>query len=577
MEKCPVSTKHRWVVQPSWLVFALALLTLRVIDHVRRCEYHPGLIFYLPTLAVIGAAFLWSASLRTRAANLGLSIVFGVWICVDTVVATYTLHTSLPMRWSHVRLGTQAGESTLKLMGSVADLLLLYGLPCFILTVGLAWRAFRRPRPIGTKTRTINMTVSVLLLGLSLWVPKVGFLEPKLARDGLIHLLITIPSSYNPPRANRKNFQQLKSIRDPKRKLNVAVIIMESTGYLGTSLGGVFETTPFLERMSRRALSATNAHVAIPYTSKALHAILCGVPPFDGPYIEEARAEGVPWRCLPSILAEHGYHTVFFQTAYEHDESGKQMAKNLGFSKFVSGDQLDSEGFTTLNYFGEEDAVLVEPIKATMQEIEPPWLLTILTNTPHHNYGVVEGYDANYTDNEIKNRWLNNIYYQDEVLEEIVDNLGEDVLADTVLVFVSDHGEAFGEHHRRVHSGVPWAEVTRIPLLLIAPGLEPRKVDVPASQVDVMPTILDLLGAWPSEPWTPRVIAGQCLTPEQCGFAVDENYHWVYLYEYDELLRYGRNDPLQLRPMRAKNPPILSKIRGWRRALGQGRSLVGAP
>jgi arylsulfatase A-like enzyme len=67
-------------------------------------------------------------------------------------------------------------------------------------------------------------------------------------------------------------------------------------------------------------------------------------------------------------------------------------------------------------------------------------------------------------------------------------------LEDTVVIVTSDHGEEFGEHGQIGHQRTLYREALRIPLILVAPGLEPRRVASSASLVDVVPTVLDLLG-----------------------------------------------------------------------------------
>jgi arylsulfatase len=66
---------------------------------------------------------------------------------------------------------------------------------------------------------------------------------------------------------------------------------------------------------------------------------------------------------------------------------------------------------------------------------------------------------------------------------------------DTLVVFTADHGEAFLEHGRFLHDDLH-AETLHVPLVLRLPGRLPagRRVAEPVRLVDVMPTILDLLG-----------------------------------------------------------------------------------
>jgi hypothetical protein len=65
-----------------------------------------------------------------------------------------------------------------------------------------------------------------------------------------------------------------------------------------------------------------------------------------------------------------------------------------------------------------------------------------------------------------------------------------------LIAVTADHGEAFGEQGEETHSILLQESTLRIPLILNAPGALPAGVDVPTrvSQIDIMPTLLALLG-----------------------------------------------------------------------------------
>ncbi|MBI2432157.1 MAG: sulfatase-like hydrolase/transferase [Candidatus Hydrogenedentes bacterium] len=66
---------------------------------------------------------------------------------------------------------------------------------------------------------------------------------------------------------------------------------------------------------------------------------------------------------------------------------------------------------------------------------------------------------------------------------------------DTIVVFTSDHGDMMGSHHL-VEKGYMYQEAMRVPLLIRAPGQGRKQqiVEGHVSQIDLVPTLLDLMG-----------------------------------------------------------------------------------
>lgn len=83
-------------------------------------------------------------------------------------------------------------------------------------------------------------------------------------------------------------------------------------------------------------------------------------------------------------------------------------------------------------------------------------------------------------------------------------------VADTLLVFLSDHGEAWQEHGQLEHRESLHEEEVRVPWVLRWPGGLPagRRLDAPVSHVDVAPTLAGLLGVAPGEGWQGRDLSG---------------------------------------------------------------------
>lgn len=103
---------------------------------------------------------------------------------------------------------------------------------------------------------------------------------------------------------------------------------------------------------------------------------------------------------------------------------------------------------------------------------------------------------AKYPDN-IRKMWADyyaTVTFMDEQVGKVLAELDRLGLRESTLVlFTSDHGYHLGEHHfwqkSKFHE-----EVTRVPLLVSAPGFEAGRTRSLAELVDMYPTICDLLG-----------------------------------------------------------------------------------
>jgi arylsulfatase A-like enzyme len=93
-----------------------------------------------------------------------------------------------------------------------------------------------------------------------------------------------------------------------------------------------------------------------------------------------------------------------------------------------------------------------------------------------------------------KARYWGNCSLVDTYAGRILRRLEELGLAEeTVVVYTSDHGDMMGEHHL-LQKGLPFEASARVPLLIHVPGMSSRRVATPVSLVQLVPTLLDLVG-----------------------------------------------------------------------------------
>lgn len=113
-------------------------------------------------------------------------------------------------------------------------------------------------------------------------------------------------------------------------------------------------------------------------------------------------------------------------------------------------------------------------------------------------------------------RYVSEVALADSLLARVVALLESPELKDrALLVVMSDHGEAFGEHRTHEHSKTLYDELLRVPLVFWGKSFVPRTLAQPVSLIDLGPTVLDLFGVA-----TPDGLAGQSLVPLLAGHDV---------------------------------------------------------
>jgi arylsulfatase A-like enzyme len=98
----------------------------------------------------------------------------------------------------------------------------------------------------------------------------------------------------------------------------------------------------------------------------------------------------------------------------------------------------------------------------------------------------------------VKDVYADSLLYVDSQIARLIQYLKQRGMWErTIVVLTGDHGQAFYEHGFAAHAGPIFNEVMKVPLVIRAPGLEPDHETRPAQQVDVTPSVLDLLGLPP--------------------------------------------------------------------------------
>jgi lipoteichoic acid synthase len=124
------------------------------------------------------------------------------------------------------------------------------------------------------------------------------------------------------------------------------------------------------------------------------------------------------------------------------------------------------------------------------------FFVTYIPIAGHHPYETPG--PCPFPDRDDIDRYRNAQHYSDAALGELLLGLRARGLdRETLIVVIGDHGQAFGQHPGNFgHTLFLYEENVRIPFVLAAPGAiaGPVRVGGLTSQVDMAPTVLDLLG-----------------------------------------------------------------------------------
>ena len=145
------------------------------------------------------------------------------------------------------------------------------------------------------------------------------------------------------------------------------------------------------------------------------------------------------------------------------------------------------------------------------------------------------GVDADAYNTHLLDWYDGSIRGMDAELSRLVEGLRErGVAADTLLAFVSDHGEEFFGHGWGWHGNTVYGEAVNVPLMLWWPGVVPSGmiVDETVESISLMPTLLELSGVS-----VPEEAQGQSLLPLLAGSDDPTSLGWERRPAYSERKR----------------------------------------
>lgn len=280
------------------------------------------------------------------------------------------------------------------------------------------------------------------------------------------------------------------------RPRNLVIILGESFGanFIGT-LGGA-PVSPRFDDLSREGVLFTNLLAIGTRTNRGVSAVITGALPIPATSAIKLRLAQSDFFTLPGLLKQQGYQTSFIYGGDSNFDNMRHFLSYNGVDRIIGESDIKDAQFR--NHWGVSDEDTFATANALFRSYgDQPFTSLVLTLSNHEPF---EFPDGDYTLYEQPRATHNNsAKYADYALGKFFDQARKEAyFANTVFLIVADHNVNIP------YPGLINPAKFHIPALILAPGLAPQRIDTLASQIDLAPTTLGLLGVTTRHPMVGR-------------------------------------------------------------------------
>ena len=275
---------------------------------------------------------------------------------------------------------------------------------------------------------------------------------------------------------------------------NVVVLIMESFGSQAYDLGYM----PFVDSLAHVGKSFSWSFSNGRKSIDGMPSTLSSIPSFVEPFFLTPAALNSLSGLAGELSRHKGYHSAFFHGAENGSMGFQAFANATGFQQYFGRTEYNQDP----RYHGDDDfdgtwAIWDEEFLQyycdKMSEMEQPFMTSVFTASSHPPFAMPERYKQRFpvTDPPL----FSSIQYSDNAVRLFFEKARQQSWFDnTLFVITADHASATVEPHYKTDLGH-----YRVPIVLYCPTLSEvcgEGIDTAhiMSQIDIMPTVLTLLG-----------------------------------------------------------------------------------
>ena len=304
------------------------------------------------------------------------------------------------------------------------------------------------------------------------------------------------------------------------KPLNLVIVLQESLGATFVeSLGGL-PVTPELEKLKGEGWWFENLYATGTRSVRGIEAVVAGYAPTPARSVVKLSLAQQNFYTLALGLGKQGFNTEFVYGGESHFDNMRSFFTGNGFQNVVdrSAMQPKFEGS-----WGASDEDLFDKSLERLRHLhaqDKPFFSLIFSSSNHEPFEFPDGKIALH--DPVKQTVNNAVKYADYALGKfIAEAKQQDYWKDTVFLIVADHdNRVYGD------SLVPIKKF-HIPGLILGADVTPKRVTTLASQIDLGPTLLSMMGVSSTHPMIGRDLVKDSTSPGRALLQFDNYFTWL--------------------------------------------------
>ena len=320
--------------------------------------------------------------------------------------------------------------------------------------------------------------------------------------------------------------------KNPETKPNIVLFIIESYGreYIGAlnkrkKIKNYEGYTPFFDSLIQHSLAFDNAYANGRKSIHGMSSVLSGIPSYKVAFTSSAYSNQ-KIQSLISTLKDYGYDTSFFHGAANGSMGFLGYSNILGIDHYYGKTEFNDDSKSD-GIWGIWDEYFFQYIADELGKKKSPFFAAIFTLSSHAPYKLPKEFEGKFP---VGHKPVHKMVgYTDYAFKKFFNRVKKEPwYNNTIFVFTADHTNQ--KYYKKYRKGI---NRLAVPIIFFKPDNSLAKLDtVVAQQIDIYPSILDLIGyKKPFRSWGRSVFSN-----DMAPFAITHSGNVFYYIKNDYTL-----------------------------------------